>query len=105
LDDTQGGTTGEGVHLGAMAGTVDLVLRGYAGIQSREDKLWFDPCLPAELRRIRFDVFYRGHHLTVDLSTTRLRLHLHPCAATPIDVGVNRDVTRMAAGQTHDFAI
>lgn len=24
LDDTQGGTTAEGVHLGAMAGTVDI---------------------------------------------------------------------------------
>lgn len=105
LDDTQGGTTGEGVHLGAMAGTVDLVLRCYGGIQSRDDTLWFDPCLPTELRRVRFDVVYRGHHLTVNLSTKRLQLHLHPCAANPIDVGVNGEVTRVAAGQTHDFAI
>jgi trehalose/maltose hydrolase-like predicted phosphorylase len=33
LDDTQGGTTGHGVHLGAMAGTVDILLRTFAGIR------------------------------------------------------------------------
>jgi alpha,alpha-trehalase len=48
-----------------MAGIVDLVTRGYTGIQSRGDTLWFDPCLPTELRGLRFDVFYRGHHVTV----------------------------------------
>ena len=32
VDDIQGGTTKEGVHLGVMAGTLDLVQRCYAGI-------------------------------------------------------------------------
>ncbi len=32
LDDTQGGTTHEGVHLGAMAGTVDIVCTTFAGL-------------------------------------------------------------------------
>ena len=31
LLDLQGGTTPEGVHLGAMAGTVDLVQRAFTG--------------------------------------------------------------------------
>src|SRR5690606_4427292 len=30
VEDVQGGTTQEGIHLGAMAGTVDIVLRHYA---------------------------------------------------------------------------
>ena len=52
--DVQGGTTHEGVHLGAMAGTVDLVQRGYAGIATRDGVLWLDPALPDELPSLGF---------------------------------------------------
>jgi beta-phosphoglucomutase family hydrolase len=105
LDDTQGGTTGEGIHLGAMAGTIDLVLRGYAGIQVRDDTLWFDPRLPPELRGVRFDVFYRGQRVSVDVAADRLRLRLHPSAAAAIAVGVNGTVMPMAAGETREFPL
>jgi beta-phosphoglucomutase family hydrolase len=97
LDDTQGGTTGEGIHLGAMAGTVDLVLRGYAGIQVRKDTLWFDPRLPPELREVHFDVFYRGQRVSVELTADRLRLELRPCTAAAISIGVSGTVKQMAA--------
>ncbi len=30
LDDTQGGTTSEGIQLGAMAGTIDIITRSFA---------------------------------------------------------------------------
>lgn len=105
IDDTQGGTTGEGVHLGAMAGTVDMVLRGYAGMETRGGTLWFDPRLPKELGGVRFEVFYRGQRLAVDLTTDRLRLHLHPCAAAPISVAVGGTITTMAAGDTREFPV
>ncbi|MDJ0498279.1 MAG: glycoside hydrolase family 65 protein, partial [Acidimicrobiia bacterium] len=36
VTDIQGGTTPEGIHLGAMAGTVDLVQRGFTGLETRE---------------------------------------------------------------------
>ena len=37
ITDVQGGTTPEGIHLGAMAGTVDIVLRHYAGIDTTSE--------------------------------------------------------------------
>src|SRR5690606_37414228 len=37
IADIQGGTTAEGIHLGAMAGTVDLVQRGHTGLEIHED--------------------------------------------------------------------
>jgi trehalose 6-phosphate phosphatase len=49
LHDIQGGTTAEGIHLGAMAGTVDLVQRCYTGLETREDVLWLNPSLPEGL--------------------------------------------------------
>lgn len=36
IDDIQGGTTSEGVHLAAMAGSVDLVQRCFTGLELRE---------------------------------------------------------------------
>ena len=41
--DVQGGTTAEGVHLGAMAGTVDAMFRVFNGIETRDDTLWLNP--------------------------------------------------------------
>ena len=64
LLDTQGGTTAEGVHLGAMAGTVDLVQRAFTGLETRDEVLWLDPSLPEELTRLRFK-----HPLPASLGT------------------------------------
>jgi trehalose/maltose hydrolase-like predicted phosphorylase len=42
VDDIQGGTTKEGIHLGVMAGTLDVVQRCYAGMRIRNEALYFD---------------------------------------------------------------
>ncbi|WP_338932779.1 glycosyl hydrolase family 65 protein [Streptomyces netropsis] len=59
--DLQGGTTPEGIHLGAMAGTLDLVQRGLTGLETREDALWLDPVELPELSDFGFTLRYRGH--------------------------------------------
>ncbi|MET8572646.1 glycosyl hydrolase family 65 protein [Streptomyces sp. NPDC004783] len=61
IADVQGGTTGEGVHLGAMAGTLDLVQRGLTGLETREDALWLDPVPLPALSEYGFSLRYRGH--------------------------------------------
>ena len=53
IADVQGGTTPEGIHTGAMAGTIDLVQRCFVGIDMRGNTLHFDPALPDEIKRIR----------------------------------------------------
>ncbi len=83
LADTQGGTTREGVHTGAMAGTADMVIRCYGGVETRGDVLWLHPVLPAELTAASFRLRYRGQPISVDLTQQRARLHLPPCSAAP----------------------
>ena len=61
IADVQGGTTAEGIHLGAMAATVDLLQRGFTGLDVRGDVLHFDPCLPDDLTGLRFRLRYRQH--------------------------------------------
>ncbi|MEU4495822.1 glycosyl hydrolase family 65 protein [Streptomyces sp. NPDC023998] len=61
IADLQGGTTGEGVHLGAMGGTLDLVQRGLTGLETRAGALWLDPVPLPELGEYGFALRYRGH--------------------------------------------
>ncbi len=59
--DLQGGTTAEGIHLGAMAGTLDLVQRGLTGLEVREDELSLDPAPLPELSEYGPSNRYRSH--------------------------------------------
>lgn len=56
---------GVDVHLGAMTGTVDIVLRCLTGMLARGDTLQFDPTPPQEVKNVRFGVHYRGHRVEV----------------------------------------
>lgn len=61
IADLQGGTTGEGIHLGAMGGTLDLVQRGLTGLETRSGALWLDSVPLPELSEYGFALRYRGH--------------------------------------------
>lgn len=91
--DIQGGTTPEGVHLGAMGGLDDLVLSRYAGIDTMGETLSLDPCLPEELPGLRLGFQYRGRRLALDLTRARVRISLDEESEAPLDVviqGVRR---------------
>jgi trehalose/maltose hydrolase-like predicted phosphorylase len=99
--DTQGGTTAEGIHLGAMAGTLDIVQRCYTGLEARDGVLWLNPQLPAELGFIDQDVLYRRQWLRLHITDRQIRIGAPPCAARPIRVGVAGRLVEVQSGQTH----
>ncbi|RJQ71919.1 MAG: trehalose-phosphatase [Desulfobacteraceae bacterium] len=105
VTDIQGGTTAEGIHLGAMAGTVDLLQRGYTGIVTREDVLWFNPCLPKELNRLRIRIRYRSHFLEVDLTTERLKVRSLRTAQEPIRIGFKAEVRTLSSDSSLVFEL
>ena len=84
-------TTREGVHLGAMAGTLDLLRRCYTGLEARGDALWLNPVLPVELDELHFGAHYRGHDLAVDVNHRRL--------VVASEDGVRGVITLMLAGE------
>jgi len=96
--DAQGGTTREGIHLGAMAGTVDIVQRAYTGAVVRDDCLWFDPALPTPLTHLDVELHYRGHRIRVQVTPERFRLATHPGTAGPVRVGFRDLVVEMRPG-------
>ncbi|MGJ3227198.1 glycosyl hydrolase family 65 protein [Micromonospora aurantiaca (nom. illeg.)] len=98
IRDTQGGTTREGIHLGAMAGTLDLAERCYLGIETRQDALWFNPRLPHEITRLHTLITYRGHQLHVTATGSALALIASPCNAAPVTVHVARQPPQTIGG-------
>ena len=90
--DIQGGTTAEGIHLGAMAGCVDLLQRCFAGLETRQDALWFNPHWPRRFGRLEFAVQYRGQSLTVRVSgrTVRVRFESGPGRVVRVGCGERR---------------
>lgn len=65
VHDIQGGTTREGIHLGVMAGTVDVIQRFYAGMRVEDGVLVLEPNLPGRIEGVSFDMTFRGAPLTV----------------------------------------
>ncbi|WP_371612537.1 glycoside hydrolase family 65 protein [Streptomyces clavifer] len=73
--DIQDGTTEEGIHLGAMAGTLDFVQRGMTGLETREDALWLSPATLPQLSKFRVRLRFR-RHWDVDLRIRAERLRI-----------------------------
>jgi beta-phosphoglucomutase family hydrolase len=94
------GTTKTGIHMGAMAGTLDIVQRCYTGIATRDDVLWFDPKLPKQLVRLSFTLRYRGQSLSIDLHQDQMKVHARHCSAMPIKIGYAKRVYSLNAGDT-----
>jgi trehalose/maltose hydrolase-like predicted phosphorylase/beta-phosphoglucomutase-like phosphatase (HAD superfamily) len=103
--DVQGGTTAEGIHLGAMAGTVDIVLRSLAGLRPRGEVLRFDPALPPQVKQVRFSVHYRGHRVDVELAEDHLLVRARPGPAQPIKILVRDQTVELAPGAEHEFSL
>jgi len=103
ISDIQGGTTSEGIHLGAMAGTVDLVLRGYTGIEVRGDILRFNPHLPREIDRLKMRLRYRGHTLELDNSGHRMTVKCLECDRDPITIGLGEETAAIAGGESRSW--
>jgi trehalose/maltose hydrolase-like predicted phosphorylase/beta-phosphoglucomutase-like phosphatase (HAD superfamily) len=103
--DVQGGTTAEGIHLGAMAGTVDIVLRCLAGLRPRGEVLRFDPALPLPVKQLKFSVHYRGHRVDVTLDEHRLEVSSRRGGAPPIKVLVRDQTVELAPGARQEFSL
>jgi alpha,alpha-trehalase len=68
VTDIQGGTTSEGIHLEAMAGSVDLMQRCFTGLETRGDRIVRPPQWPETLGVLAFPFHYRGLHLHLRVS-------------------------------------
>jgi trehalose/maltose hydrolase-like predicted phosphorylase len=105
-DDIQGGTTKEGIHLGVMAGTLEVMQRYYAGAHVRGDVLYFDPQLPRQLDGLSFPIRFRETPILATVTGEHLTLAVHPeSMSRPVRAGVPGDVRELHAGDRAVFGL
>jgi beta-phosphoglucomutase family hydrolase len=105
MTDIQQGTTEEGVHLGAMAGTVDLVQRAWTGIEVKGDILQLHPELPQDIERLDMRIRYRGHSLDLRLTRDALTIRGRDGAAPPISLCVDGKLCKFVSGTNRVFLL
>jgi beta-phosphoglucomutase family hydrolase len=105
VSDIQQGTAAEGIHLGAMAGTVDLVQRALTGIEVSGDVLRLNPRLPAEVERLDMRIRYRGHSLDLRVTRDTLTVRGRDGGAAPIQLAVKGETCDFAGDRTRAFRL
>jgi len=74
LVDIQGGTTGEGVHCGVMAGTVYDTLVSYGGLTLKGETPSLCPSLPPKWEKLHFNFIFRGVKHDVTITESELEI-------------------------------
>jgi trehalose 6-phosphate phosphatase len=103
--DVQGGTTAEGIHLAAMAGTIDVLQRCFAGVETRGEVLWLNPYWPHGLGKLEFAILYHGHVVTLTIVDHTVLVSSGPGKLAPVRVGCHGQVQELGNGQTLEFKL
>ncbi|RRS30021.1 MAG: beta-phosphoglucomutase [Epsilonproteobacteria bacterium (ex Lamellibrachia satsuma)] len=103
IADIQGGTTPEGVHIGAMAGTIDIMQRCYTGLEARNEILHLNPSLPKELREIKLKLQYRGQWLNIDIYPHRAIIEAQISNAEAITMDVKGELFILSSGEIKEI--
>lgn len=105
LEDVQGGTTPEGIHLGAMAGTVDIAIRDFAGVETKDDFISFDPLLPDPLKKLRFKVKFRKNWLRLEMTQKCFDITVEKNGRVPVKIEVRGEKHSIASGSSKRFSL
>ncbi len=105
LDDVQGGTSAEGIHLGAMAGTVDILQRCYLGIETRADALWLNPLLPSEVGSLQLDLRYDRRWITISVKDGEVVVEAQDGADGTIRIGIGDEISELRPGESRRIVL
>ncbi len=105
VTDIQGGTTKEGIHLAAMAGSADLIKRCALGLDNRDGVLVMDPCFLDKISALSLSLRWAGQWVSVAIREKQLVLTLDHTATTPVAVEVRGTARTLAPGRPEAFAL
>ena len=105
VHDVQGGTTPEGIHLGAMAGTIDLMQRCFTGIELRGDALRLNPAIPADLHHLALRLRYRSQTIHVHVTNDEVQVAVDPGTSPAITIEVRGRRRSLGPGETATFTL
>ncbi|WDP84495.1 MAG: hypothetical protein HUN05_04480 [Desulfobacter sp.] len=92
------GSIREGIHLAAMAGCIDILQRGYAGLEIRSDILILNPLLPNRVKKVQFHLRYRKHWLDLEITQSRIIVKSLTNRAIPFTMMVKDEIIKLYPG-------
>ncbi len=84
-NDIQGGTTGEGIHAGVMAGTIMIALTNFAGIDIRGNKLSVNPKLPQRWKNLSTGLHFKQTAWQIEIKNNDVSVKANKKAEVIID--------------------
>lgn len=99
IADTRGGTTREGIHIGAMGGSIDLLQRCYTGLEARGETLWLNPVMPPELNGLSMGLLFRDRRVALEIDQSRLRVEIQRERVSPLTVMVRGEPVLVYPGR------
>jgi trehalose/maltose hydrolase-like predicted phosphorylase len=106
VGDIQGGTTQEGIHMGVMAGTLDLIQRGYVGAEIRDGTLYFSPKLNDRLDGLSLPMRFRKTSVETTLKEGKLTVATQTNGFNrSIKVGVGDEIREIKDEERYAFTL
>lgn len=105
--DTQGGTTPEGIHCGVMGGSIDIVVRCFAGIELGDEWIKLRPQLPDKWRRLKFKIYFQGKWILFDITKSQVKIHIQKGKRRQdfLAFEINSKLQYLNAGRTFKFSL
>ena len=103
IADIQGGTTAEGIHIAAMAGSIDLLQRCFTGLETRADRLILNPMWPESLGALRMPIFYRGYRLHLTIKGRSAEVSVDPTDNPAIAIECHGRIETLTPGRSLHF--
>ncbi|HEV7346902.1 glycoside hydrolase family 65 protein [Telluribacter sp.] len=95
----------EGIHLGAMGGTLGVIQHHYAGIGVQEGTLSFNPALPDSLMEFSLNLLFRGVELECRINRERIWVKSLNRQATDVTIRHARTTHKLTGGESFCFII
>jgi trehalose/maltose hydrolase-like predicted phosphorylase len=106
VSDIQGGTTKEGIHMGVMAGALDLIQRGYMGAEIQDGVLCFSPKPNGRLDGLSFPLRFRKTQLEIALKVDSLMVAVHTDGlGRTIEISVGDATREIKDGEHYAFPL
>jgi trehalose/maltose hydrolase-like predicted phosphorylase len=98
-----------GIHLGAMAGTLYILQHYYLGLQIYKGSIYLNPSFPEQLSHLRLSLQHQYNDLQNDLQIEKTDHHLHLTAAnsnpSSITIVYRGEATNLQPGGSLSFTL
>ncbi|MDP8234561.1 MAG: glycosyl hydrolase family 65 protein [Candidatus Saelkia tenebricola] len=105
--DVQGGTTFEGIHAGVMGGSIDILVRGFAGIDVSKNRIRVIPKIPRRWNRIKLRINYKGYWISFSVTNKQVTVFIQGGREEffPVPLEINSKLYSILCGKRHRFPI